>query len=151
MAREALRHPSRVEKRVRRAELIAAQREREGKPLPFPKGQRGPFDPPPFTPPRKVKHANWPDEIPRLHKQMAELYTEGYSPESIYAILRCPEKPHTIRRILKKWGVVMRGPGGNGGAGLSLLPRVADLEVEVADLRHQLAMIVNHLALSPDQ
>lgn len=141
---------NREEKRLHRRALEVTRRKLADLPPLLPKGTayrewKKVWTPPPFAPERDVKRRNWPDEMPPYVKAWAALYLDGHSPEAIYAMTRCIQKPHTIRRDLKKWGVPMRRPGGRNSRGLSLIARVAELENRVQHLQSEVDLMTDHL------
>lgn len=143
-------HRTREEHRLHRRELDDRRREYDGLPPLLPKGEayrelKKMWTPPPFAPERDVKRQNWPEDLPSYVREWASLYLDGHSPEAIYAITHCHQKPHTIRRELKKWGVEMRKPGGRNSRGLSLLSRVAELEHQVGYVLRELELITEHV------
>ena len=147
-----MRHPSRQEKREHRYQLDQTRRAIKGEPPLMPRGeelrsQRAEFTPPPYSPERDVKRLNWPEDIPETVREWATLYTDGFSPEAIHAMLRTAQKPWTIRRELRKWGVEMRKPGGRNSKGLSLLARTADLQLRMEQVESELERIIRHLEL----
>ena len=143
------RPTTRLEKKLHRRELDTARRAWEKKPPLLDKGQaykdrKSMFTPPKFTPERDVQRENWPEEMPTMVRDWADLYLTGHSVANIYAIVGGPHKPHTIRRELRKWGVPMRKPG-TTGRGPGLLVRVSELEFQMRTVTAQMENVLDYL------